>query len=89
MEGIERAVKTEVNVMLSAEAGNTAAAAAKLIVRPSTLFEAVLGKQNFEGLQEKSSLPLQSIEEEDISIVVPLLFSGEKHTQKSTTFNCT
>jgi hypothetical protein len=64
MEGIERAVKTKLNVMLSAEAGNTAAAATKLIVRPSTLFEAVAGKQNFEGIQEKSSLPWQSIEED-------------------------
>jgi hypothetical protein len=45
--------------MLLAKAGNTAVAAAKLIVRPSTLFEAVAGKRNFEGIQEKSGLPWQ------------------------------
>jgi hypothetical protein len=82
MEGIERGVETDLNVMLSAKAENTAAAAAKLIVRPSTLFEAVAGKRKFEGIQEKSSLPRQSIEEEDTSIIAPILFSGEKQTQK-------
>jgi hypothetical protein len=67
--------------MLSAEAENTAVAAAKLIVQPSTLSEAVAGKQKFEGIQEKSILPRQSIEDEDDSIIAPLLFSGEEQTQ--------
>jgi hypothetical protein len=50
MEGIERPVETEVNVMQSFEAENTSEAATTLIVRSLTLYEAVAGKRKLEGI---------------------------------------
>jgi hypothetical protein len=56
MEGIEKLVETETNVLLPAEAGKTATTTAKSILPPLTLSEAVAGKQFHEGIQDKLSL---------------------------------
>jgi hypothetical protein len=80
MEEIEKSVETKTNVVLPAKAGKTATTTAKSILRPSTLSEAVAGQRIHEGIPAKSSLVQQSIEEEDTSIIAPLLFSGEEQT---------
>jgi hypothetical protein len=81
MEGIEKSVAPETNVVLPAEAGKTSTTTAKSILRPSTLSEAVAGKQICEGIQAESILIRQSIEENNVSIIAPLLFGEEEQTQ--------